>query len=163
MQHRIKCGTSSIVTSSLAVILNNIPKHLMKNGQMISQTVLGSKTDKEVGACFWKIHANQPKFMIIFKHKTDRDSWHKNSSLLKDVMVKHGVRTTLVWYCLVGTEIQSLRRLRGPSTTRNDGKKVTIINVYPKAQVRASTVVHPSSKVEIWLMPLELNFRIWTI
>ena len=85
--------------ASPAVILSNIPKHLMKNGQTISQAVLGSKTGKEVGACFWKLHSNQPKFMIIFKHKTDRDSWHKSSPLLKDVVEKHSVRTTLVWYC----------------------------------------------------------------
>jgi len=86
------------MSASPAVILNNIPNHLKKNGQNMSIAVLGSKTGKEVGAAFWKVHPSLPKFMIIFKHKADRDKWHKTSPLLKEMMEKHAIRATLVWY-----------------------------------------------------------------
>ena len=85
-------------SASPAVILSNLPSNLMKHGTKVSEAVLGSKTGKEVGACFWKIHPSLPKFMIIFKHKSDRDKWHKTSELLKTVVDKHGVVTSLVWY-----------------------------------------------------------------
>ena len=129
-----------IMTASPAVILNNIPKHLMKNGQMISQAVLGSKTGKEVGACFWKIHSNQPKFMVIFKHKTDRDSWHKNSSLLKDVMVKHGV--SLVWYCrdrdLVIAEVEGSKY---DKERRKEGNNNQRLSESPSPSINSCTSV----------------------
>ena len=88
----------SIMSSSPALILNNIPGHLRRNGQTISDAVLGSKTGKEVGVAFWKIHQSQPKFMIVFKHKEDRDKWVKTSSMLKGFMAKHNVRLTMIYY-----------------------------------------------------------------
>ena len=131
-----------IMTASPAVILNNIPKHLMKNGQMISQAVLGSKTGKEVGACFWKIHSNQPKFMIIFKHKTDRDSWHKNSSLLKDVMEKHGVRTTLVWYCRDRDPvIAEVEGSKYDKERRKEGNNNQLLSESPSPSINSCTSV----------------------
>ena len=47
-------------SSSPAVILNNIPNSLRKNGQTVSDVVLGSKTGKEVGVAFWKIDTPKP-------------------------------------------------------------------------------------------------------
>ena len=84
--------------SSPAVILNNIPSSLRKNGQTVADVVLGSKTGKEMGVAFWKIHQSQPKFMIVFKHKEDRDRWIKTSPILKRFMMKHQVRITLIHY-----------------------------------------------------------------
>ena len=86
------------MASSPAVILNNIPSSLRKNGQTIADVVLGSKTGKEVGVAFWKIHQSQPKFMIVFKQKDDRDRWIKTSSILKKFMMNHQVRITLIHY-----------------------------------------------------------------
>ena len=47
-------------SSSPAVILNNIQNSLRKNGQTVSDVVLGSKTGKEVGVAFWKIDTPKP-------------------------------------------------------------------------------------------------------
>lgn len=86
------------MASSPALILNNIPSSLRKNGQTVADVVLGSKTGKEMGVAFWKTHQSQPKFMIVFKHKDDRDRWIKTSSLLKKFMMNHQVRITLIHY-----------------------------------------------------------------
>ena len=86
------------MSSSPAVILNNIPSSLRTNGQTVADVVLGSKTGKEMGVAFWKIHQSQPKFMIVFKHKDDRDRWIKTSPILKRFMMKHQVRITLIHY-----------------------------------------------------------------
>ena len=40
-------------SASPAVIIQNIPSHLKRNGQTVSEVVLGSKTGKEVGVAFW--------------------------------------------------------------------------------------------------------------
>ena len=82
--------------ASPAVIIKNIPSHLKRNGQTMSEVVLGSKTGKEVGVAFWKIHQSDPKFMVVFKHLTDRDTWVRTSSILQEAMAKHGLEVTRV-------------------------------------------------------------------
>ena len=83
-------------SASPAVIIQNIPSHLKRNGQTVSEVVLGSKTGKEVGVAFWKIHQSEPKFMVVFKHLTDRDTWVRTSSILQEAMAKHGLEVTRV-------------------------------------------------------------------
>ena len=83
-------------SASPAVIIQNIPSHLKRNGQTVSEVVLGSKTGKEVGVAFWKIHQTDPKFMVVFKHPADRDTWVRTSSLLQETMAKYGLEVTRV-------------------------------------------------------------------
>ena len=56
-----------------AVIVSNLPPRLSKNGEATSLALLGSKTGKEVGVLYWKVHPSLDKFMVAFKHQEDRD------------------------------------------------------------------------------------------
>ena len=92
--------------ASPAVIINNIPSHIKRNGQTMSEVVLGSKTGKEVGVAFWKIHQTDPKFMVVFKHLTDRDTWVRTSTFLQETMAKHGLEVTrVIIICQYDTKI----------------------------------------------------------
>ena len=82
---------------SPSVILSNTPPSMRRNGTNTATQILGSKTGVEVGACYWKLHPTQPRFMVVFKHKKDRDHWYNNSTKLQE-MKSHGVRVSTVWY-----------------------------------------------------------------
>merc|ERR1719233_2531317 len=82
---------------SPAVLLSNTPLSLRRNGTNTATQILGSKTGVEVGACYWKLHPTLPRFMVVFKHKKDRDRWNNSSSKLKQ-MKSEGVRVSTVWY-----------------------------------------------------------------
>ena len=82
---------------SPAVILSNIPLSSRRNGASIAIQILGSKTGVEVGACYWKLHPTLPRFMVVFKHKKDRDFWYNSSTTLKQ-MKSQGVSLSTVWY-----------------------------------------------------------------
>jgi len=83
--------------ASPAVILANIPAFLRTNGKVTATHVLGSKTGVEVGACYWKLHPTQPRFMVVFKNKVDRDTWYNTSVKLKEMKTK-GVLVSTAWY-----------------------------------------------------------------
>ena len=70
---------------SPAVILSNTPPSLRRNGTNTATQILGSKTGVEVGACYWKLHPSLPRFMVVFKHKKDRDRWNNSSSKLQQL------------------------------------------------------------------------------
>ena len=108
-------------SASPAVIIKNIPSHLKRNGQTMSEVVLGTKTGKEVGVAFWKIHQTEPKFMVVFKHLADRDTWVRTSSLLQETMAKHGLEVTRVSIItrqydtkILSTDFNSGRLQQGP-------------------------------------------------
>ena len=82
---------------SPAVILSNTPPSLRRNGTNTAIQILGSKTGVEVGVCYWKLHPTQPRFMVVFKHKKDRDDWNNTSIKLKE-MKSLGVKVSTVWY-----------------------------------------------------------------
>jgi len=83
--------------ASPAVILANIPPFLRSNGKVTATHVLGSKTGVEVGACYWKLHPTQPRFMVVFKNKVDRDNWYNTSMKLQEMKLK-GVLVSTAWY-----------------------------------------------------------------
>ena len=85
------------MSASPAVILSNIPSFLTTNGRSTAIHVLGSKTKMEVGACYWKLHPNLPRFMVVFKQRVDRDNWFYTSIKLKE-MLKKGVVVSTAWY-----------------------------------------------------------------
>ena len=87
-----------MMSTSPGVIINNIPASWRRNGPMISQELTGSRTGKELGACFWKVHPNLHKFMIVFKQKSDRDTWVNSNKLLKEMTEKHKLRVISVSY-----------------------------------------------------------------
>ena len=66
-----------------AVIVNNVPSHLSKNGDALSLSLLGSKTGREVGVLFWRVHPTLAKFMVAFKSEEDRGLWQESSLALK--------------------------------------------------------------------------------
>ena len=76
--HFTKFALRSKMSTSPGVIINNLPVSWKRNGPMISQELTGSRTGKELGAAFWKVHTSLNKFMIVFKQKTDRDTWVSN-------------------------------------------------------------------------------------
>ena len=80
------------------VIINNIPDSVRKNGPSVSLAILGSKTGREIGARFWRIHPSQPKFMVVFRSREERDLWFKTNTLLKDMMNKHKLRISMIRY-----------------------------------------------------------------
>jgi len=82
---------------SPAVILSNTPPSLRRNGTNTATQILGSKTGVEVGACYWKLHPTLPRFMVVFKHKKDRDQWYNSSSKLQQLK-SQGVKVATVWY-----------------------------------------------------------------
>jgi len=82
---------------SPAVLLSNTPPSMRRNGTNTATQILGSKTGVEVGACYWKLHPTQPRFMVVFKHKKDRDHWNSSSSKLQQ-MKSQGVKVSTVWY-----------------------------------------------------------------
>ena len=81
-----------------AVIVSNLPSQLSKNGEATCLALLGSKTGKEVGVLFWRVHPSLAKFMVAFKHQVDRDNWHKNSPELKKVTAEFGMKTSMIWF-----------------------------------------------------------------
>ena len=81
-----------------AVVVSNLPSQLSKNGEAICLALLGSKTGKEVGVLYWKVHPSLDKFMVAFKHQEDRDSWHKTSPDLKKATAEFGLRTSRIWF-----------------------------------------------------------------
>jgi len=83
--------------ASPAVILANIPPFLRTNGKVTATHVLGSKTGVEVGVCYWKLHPTQPRFMVVFKNKVDRDNWYNTSMKLQEMKMK-GVLVSTAWY-----------------------------------------------------------------
>ena len=83
--------------ASPAVILANIPPFLRSIGKVTAIHVLGSKTGVEVGACYWKLHPTQPRFMVVFKNKVDRDNWYNTSMKLQEMKMK-GVLVSTAWY-----------------------------------------------------------------
>jgi len=83
--------------ASPAVVLANIPPFLRSNGKVAATHVLGSKTGVEVGACYWKLHPTQPRFMVVFNNKVDRDTWYNTSVKLQEMKTK-GVLVSTAWY-----------------------------------------------------------------
>ena len=83
--------------ASPAVVLANIPPFLRTNGKVTATHVLGSKTGVEVGVCYWKLHPTQPRFMVVFKNKVDRDNWYNTSMKLQEMKMK-GVLVSTAWY-----------------------------------------------------------------
>ena len=81
-----------------AVIVSNLPSQLSKNGEAICLALLGSKTGKELGVLFWKVHPSLAKFLVAFKHQEDRDNWHKNSPELKKASAEFKVRSSMIWF-----------------------------------------------------------------
>ena len=81
-----------------AVQLDNVPRHVRRNGMTSSLAFLGSKTGKEVGVCFWRVDPALPRFTVVFKRVEDRDNWASSSHLLRDMQRDHGVRSSLVLY-----------------------------------------------------------------
>ena len=81
-----------------AVIVSNLPSQLSKNGEATCLALLGSKTGKEVGVLFWRVHPSLAKFMVAFKHQEDRDNWHKNSPELKKLTAEFGMKTSVIWF-----------------------------------------------------------------
>ena len=63
-----------------------------------SLAFLGSKTGKEVGVCFWRVHPALPRFTVVFRRLEDRDSWVASSHLLRDMQRNHGVSASPVFY-----------------------------------------------------------------
>ena len=81
-----------------AVIINNLPSHLRSSGEVASIALLGSKTGKEAGALFWRIHPTLTKFMVVFMTVEDRNAWVENSQTLKKAKAEHGVRASSIWF-----------------------------------------------------------------
>ena len=81
-----------------AVIVNNLPAHLSKNGEETSLALLGSKTGKELGVLFWRVHPSLAKFMVAFEKQEDRDQWHKSSPSLKKATAEFGLRSSMIWF-----------------------------------------------------------------
>ena len=81
-----------------AVIVNNLPPQLSKNGEATSLALLGSKTGKELGVLFWRVHPSLAKFMVAFEKQEDRDHWHKTSPSLKKTTAEFGLRTSVIWF-----------------------------------------------------------------
>ena len=81
-----------------AVVVSNLPSQLSKNGEAICLALLGSKTGKEVGVLFWRVHPSQAKFLVAFKQQEDRDNWHKNSPELKKATAEYGMRSSTIWF-----------------------------------------------------------------
>ena len=108
-----------------AVVLDNVPAHVRRNGDTTCMAFLGSKTGKEVGVCFWRVHPTQPKFTAVFKVKDSRDRWHNTSTRLADMKEKYGVVSSLVWYdrrleCVVGeAEGETKDRVRPGQSSNN--------------------------------------------
>ena len=81
-----------------AVIVTNLPPPLSKNGEATSFALLGSKTGKELGVLFWRVHPSLAKFMVAFQKQEDRDHWHKTSPSLKKVTAEFGLKSSVIWF-----------------------------------------------------------------
>ena len=71
--------------------LDDVPRQVRRNGMTSSLAFLGSKTGKEVGVCFWRVHPALPRCTVVFRRLEDRDSWVASSHLLRDMQRNHGV------------------------------------------------------------------------
>ena len=95
-----------------------------------SLAFLGSKTGKEVGVCFWRVHRSLPRFTVVFKRVEERDSWCDSSQLLRDMVRSEGVRASRVFYDreldqVVGGDGE--REREGPAKMRSDGNNNTVV------------------------------------
>ena len=102
-----------MVASSVlpAVVLDNVPGHVRRNGDSTCQAFFGSKTGREAGVCFWRVDQTLPRFTAVFRLKENRDKWHESSILLGDMKRNYGVVSSTVFYdrkmeCVVGKEGQ---------------------------------------------------------
>ena len=81
-----------------AVVLDNVPGHVRRNGDSTCQAFFGSKTGREAGVCFWRVDQSQPRFTAVFRMKENRDKWHESSTLLRDMKRTYGVVSSMVYY-----------------------------------------------------------------
>ena len=101
-----------------------------------SLAFLGSKTGKEVGVCFWRVHPSLPRFTVVFKRVEERDNWCDSSQLLRDMVRSEGVRASRVFYDreldqVVGGDGE--RERESPAKMRSDGNNNTVVDRKPES------------------------------
>ena len=125
-----------------AVQLDDLPRHVRRNGMTSSLAFLGSKTGKEVGACFWRVHPSLPRFTVVFKRVEERNNWYDSSQLLREMERSHGVRSTRIFYNreldqVVGGE----REGEGPAGRKFDDNNNTMVDRTPRKPESIKTVM----------------------
>ena len=63
-----------------AVLVDNLPLFLRSNAKKTANAVLGQDRD---GIMFWRLHPGLPQFLVVFKRREERDSFHGGQALVE--------------------------------------------------------------------------------
>ena len=63
-----------------AVLVEKLPPFLRSNAKKTANAVLGQDRD---GIMFWRLHPRLPQFLVVFKRREERDSFHAGQALLE--------------------------------------------------------------------------------